>query len=139
MTSNKIAIIVGGIVLMAAFGSCSDSSPPSSSATTVFVPSTELATTPSDDFLTMIHAESSSVSSAAGGDANLILLGEATCTDWTRGADATEVVADAIRGLDSQTTTSVSAHQMGEIMGAATATLCPAYGPQFQAWAAANR
>lgn len=145
-----IGLCIGGVLIIGAISSLGNhhSSPELSAptTTTVFVPSTELTPTadptaapsPSDDFLTTVNGEDANISTAAGGDANLLLLAGGVCSDWTGGDDAAGVVSDAIKGIGAQTVTSVSAYQIGEIIGAATNAMCPAYSSQLQAWDAAN-
>jgi hypothetical protein len=67
-------------------------------------------------------------------DSDLLGLGNAACADFEEGDsvlqtvnDATEAGEDNSYGLDDQ--------DMGVILGAATSTLCPSYGPEVQAWA----
>jgi hypothetical protein len=68
-------------------------------------------------------------------DSDLLALGNATCADFEEGASVEGTVDDALNyaendsdGLDDQ--------DMGVILGAATSTLCPSYGPEVQAWSA---
>jgi hypothetical protein len=67
-------------------------------------------------------------------DSDLLSLGNAACADFEEGASVDATVNDALDyaendsdGLDDQ--------DMGVILGAATDTLCQAYGPEVQSWA----
>jgi hypothetical protein len=67
-------------------------------------------------------------------DSDLLSLGNAACADFEEGDSVDATVNDALNyaandsdGLDDQ--------DMGVILGAATSTICQAYGPEVQSWA----
>jgi hypothetical protein len=67
-------------------------------------------------------------------DSDLLSLGNAACADFEEGDSVDATVDDALDyaandsdGLDDQ--------DMGVILGAATDSLCQAYGPEVQSWA----
>jgi|GEM_PF-5895565 len=70
-------------------------------------------------------------------DSDLLTYGEAVCGDFQAGNTVQQTVDDAVNAADSNQE-GLTQSDLGVIVGAATSTLCPSYGPEVQAWAQAN-
>jgi hypothetical protein len=92
---------------------------------------------PDSGYLNQLNGVDPSISSDAGGDANLVSIGQAVCGDWTEGDNAYSLAEDAISGV-AEGTTSLTDEQMGAIITAATENYCAVYEPQWAAFVADN-
>ncbi len=70
-------------------------------------------------------------------DSQLLGYGNAACSDFQGGNTVDQTINDALSAANNNSD-GLNVRDMGVIVGAATATLCPTYGPEVQAWAQAN-
>jgi hypothetical protein len=70
-------------------------------------------------------------------DSDLLAYGNAVCSDFQAGNTVEQTVDDAL-GAANSNTQGLTQSDLADIVAAATDTLCPAYGPEVQAWAQEN-